>query len=118
MTCDHNLTTSFGPSSTVNPKVKKKIFLQDSGFQDFAISISDFTRFVPNDIVAQTIDNSDIVRTELPFENTRHRYPWLCSLRSKGSRSKHLCGVTLLRYFIFKLSRLIDKSKKGLYLKL
>ena len=31
-----------------------------------------------------------------PLENTRHRYPWLCSLRSVGRRPFHYCGVTLL----------------------
>merc|ERR1712126_56566 len=35
------------------------------------------------------------IRTELDFENTRHRYPWICSLR--GSTKEHLCAVTLLR---------------------
>ena len=30
-----------------------------------------------------------------PFHNTRHRYPWICSLRSKTD-SSHLCGTTLL----------------------
>ena len=32
-----------------------------------------------------------------PLENTRHRYPWLCSLRSVGEAPDfHYCGVTLL----------------------
>ena len=31
-----------------------------------------------------------------PLENTKHRYPWLCSLRIAGQQSSHLCGVTLL----------------------
>ena len=91
---------------------KSKKILQYTGWQDFAIETSEFTRFVPNEIVAQTIDNNDIVKTELPFENTKHRYPWLCSLRSKGSRSKHLCGVTLLRYLLFKfLSHKLSNNK-------
>ena len=30
-----------------------------------------------------------------PFEHTRNRYPWICSLRSKEDNS-HQCGVTLL----------------------
>ena len=37
------------------------------------------------------------VRTELDFENTKHRYPWICSLRSSGPSKKHFCAVTLLR---------------------
>ena len=31
-----------------------------------------------------------------PLENTKHRYPWLCSLRSVGQQNSHICGVTLL----------------------
>ena len=31
-----------------------------------------------------------------PLENTKHRYPWICSLRSVGQQPSHLCGVTLL----------------------
>ena len=31
-----------------------------------------------------------------PLENTKHRYPWICSLRSLGQQSSHICGVTLL----------------------
>ena len=31
-----------------------------------------------------------------PLEDTRHRYPWLCSLRSVGEAPFHYCGVTLL----------------------
>merc|ERR1712001_92244 len=31
-----------------------------------------------------------------PLENTKHRYPWICSLRSVGQQPYHLCGVTLL----------------------
>ena len=37
--------------------------------------------------------------TTLEFENTKHRYPWLCSLRRRGERgaiSSHFCAVTLL----------------------
>ena len=31
-----------------------------------------------------------------PLENTKHRYPWICSLRSVGQQPYHICGVTLL----------------------
>ena len=31
-----------------------------------------------------------------PLENTKHRYPWICSLRSVGQQNSHICGVTLL----------------------
>ena len=35
-------------------------------------------------------------KMELNFENTRHRYPWICSLRTKGVIAEHLGAVTLL----------------------
>ena len=31
------------------------------------------------------------------LENTRNRYPWICSVRSKESTPKHFCAVSLLR---------------------
>ena len=41
--------------------------------------------------------------TTLEYENAKHRYPWLCSLRRRGEEreerggiSSHLCAVTLL----------------------
>ena len=37
------------------------------------------------------------IKTEVQFENTRNRYPWICSLRSKESNPEHYCAVTLLR---------------------
>ena len=37
------------------------------------------------------------IKTELDFENTKHRYPWICSLRSKREDKQHYCAVTLLR---------------------
>ena len=32
----------------------------------------------------------------LPYNNTRHCYSWICSLRSKGAQTEHYCTVTLL----------------------
>ena len=31
-----------------------------------------------------------------PYEHTLHRYPWVCSLRTKGKPADHLCAVNLL----------------------
>lgn len=31
------------------------------------------------------------------FENTKNRYPWICSLRSKHKNKTHFCAATLLR---------------------
>ena len=41
--------------------------------------------------------NETEVRTEVPYEETRHRYPWICSLRGRGPDKQHHCAVTLLR---------------------
>ena len=41
------------------------------------------------------IDLTTNTKTELNFENTRHRYPWICSLRTR-LKSEHLCAVNLL----------------------
>ena len=36
-------------------------------------------------------------RSTLELEHTRHRYPWICSLRSRRSDKIHYCAATLLR---------------------
>ena len=41
-------------------------------------------------------EGSPIIARVPPLEHTKHRYPWLCSLRSVGEQSSHKCGVTLL----------------------
>ena len=41
-------------------------------------------RYVPFDAV-NTLPDGSFLRTELPFENTRDRYPWFCSLRQTFS---------------------------------
>jgi hypothetical protein len=51
-------------------------------------------RLAPAQSVLQFPDFT--LNTQLNFENTRHRYPWVCSLRSTGARPEHLCAVTLL----------------------
>ena len=35
-------------------------------------------------------------KTDFNFTHTRHRYPWICSLRTRGASPEHLCAVTLL----------------------
>jgi len=35
-------------------------------------------------------------KAQIKYENTRNRYPWLCSLRTHGINPEHLCAVTLL----------------------
>ena len=52
---------------------------------------SSFTSLFPPQV------NGSIIKTETPFEETRHRYPWICSLRSRSLDKQHHCAVTLLR---------------------
>jgi hypothetical protein len=42
------------------------------------------------------VEENSHYKTALMFEHTRHRYSWVCSLRSKDSSRQHLCAVTLL----------------------
>ena len=42
------------------------------------------------------VDSAAGTKTELNYENTRHRYPWICSLRTREVISEHLCAVNLL----------------------
>jgi len=49
-------------------------------------------RSVPISLVLE----SEKIHTKLNFTNTRHRYPWVCSLRSEGHQGHHLCAVNLL----------------------
>ena len=51
-------------------------------------------RLVPIDSVTEFDDAT--LSTNLNLANTRHRYPWICSVRSKGVSPKHYCAVTLL----------------------
>ena len=43
-----------------------------------------------------SIINGATIASVPPLENTRHRYPWICSLRAVGQQSSHYCAVTLL----------------------
>ena len=45
--------------------------------------------------IAHVCDTTVKSRTVLDFSHTRHRYPWLCSLRRRDTE-EHLCAVTLL----------------------
>ena len=51
-------------------------------------------RLTPIAVVAEV--NGVTIAQVPPLEHTRNRYPWICSLRSVGQQSSHLCGVTLL----------------------
>ena len=39
----------------------------------------------------------EVAKWTQDFNHTKHRYPWLCSLRSKDSKKTHFCAATMLR---------------------
>ena len=55
------------------------------------------TRLAP---VSTVVTGDNGYKTELDYTHTRHRYPWICSLRSlnkdPAKNKVHLCAVTLL----------------------
>ena len=53
-----------------------------------------FTRYSP--ILNAVEYGGAQITTKLKYENTKHRYPWVCSLRSREIAKQHLCGSTLL----------------------
>ena len=55
--------------------------------------------FVEVDIAGTGEQQNITFGTKLEFENTRHRYPWICSLRSKTENKQHYCAATLLRLY-------------------
>jgi len=75
-----------------------------SKYTDFAKEISGQTRSQSNNVQQTRLSPAQSVaefsnftlRTILNYENTLHRYPWVCSLRSRGPTPQHLCAVTIL----------------------
>ena len=43
------------------------------------------------------VETQNEIHTELNFNNTRHRYPWICSLRTKGITAEHICTQTSIK---------------------
>ena len=41
-------------------------------------------------------DNGKYAHGTSDLMNTKHRYPWICSLRSMSDQKRHMCAVTLL----------------------
>lgn len=69
-------------------------FCQEAKCELFSGDIPGIPRLHGPEVVAE-LDNYTLV-TKLNYANTRHRYPWVCSLRTLGSNPDHLCAVTLL----------------------
>ena len=53
------------------------------------------TRFTPIDNVVDYYGGLTLANVP-DLHHTKHRYPWICSLRKMGQPSSHICGVTLL----------------------
>jgi hypothetical protein len=49
-------------------------------------------RLAPVQIILEDLN----IQTKLQYNNTKHRYPWVCSLRSTGPSPQHRCAVNLL----------------------
>ena len=67
-----------------------------------AVALSAFQNLIPNffsrfspTLHAVEYEGFDII-TKLEYENTKHRYPWVCSLRSRDNTKEHFCATTLL----------------------
>merc|ERR1711892_1511434 len=56
----------------------------------------DNTNFFSDKRINPVTNIGDGFKTRIPYENTRNRYPWICSLRTHGINPDHLCSVTLL----------------------
>ena len=54
------------------------------------------TRLTPIEEIEVFGSPNNVISPEINFEHTRHRYSWICSLRTKGTDPEHLCAVTLL----------------------
>ena len=68
----------------------------NSFYSDFiSRSIERSERLAPVQFLKE-FDDDFILKTELNYENTRNRYPWVCSLRTSTASKDHLCAVTLL----------------------
>lgn len=77
-------------------QIKKKEGKSGRRRKQHKASLNTTVSRLPPEILISTLPNGEVIRTELPFTNTRHRYPWICSLRSSWSPPEHYCAVTLL----------------------
>jgi hypothetical protein len=69
-------------------------FDNDGILRDTTRPTSNSSRLAPVNLVFD--DPGQSYATELDYTHTRHRYPWICSLRTRGANPEHLCAVTLL----------------------
>ena len=53
-------------------------------------------RITPIEAIEEFGDVEQVISPGLDFTNTRNRYSWICSLRTRGTSPDHLCAVTIL----------------------
>ena len=89
--CDYQTYLDFSPElldRRVNRNIKKSVDEWKNNHNND--EDSEDIKLIPIEEV-----NSYFARVP-PLEHTKHRYPWLCSLRRVGQQNSHLCAVTLL----------------------
>ena len=103
--CNYQTYSDFYPAAIerkVNMKTKRSITeekisrlrRQPEYLSEDDEEANDF-RLIPIGSISQW--NYGVTIATVPtLENTKHRYPWICSLRSVGQQSSHICAVTLL----------------------
>ena len=65
----------------------------DDGFNTTNLQRTNVTKIIP---ISEINEEYEPTLARVPqLENTKHRYPWICSLRGIKDK-KHFCGVTLL----------------------
>ena len=81
-----NLTTNF---------VQRNVPLQESDAEFLRRELTQSARTARSARLPPIVSATELGGTRLEFENTKHRYSWICSLRRKVGK-QHLCAVTLL----------------------
>lgn len=87
--CEDNIWIEF-----LNPGKRKRKYGRK---HELKLRLKEYMKDVKFNPLNSIQQFGNVTLSSIPrFENTRHRYPWLCSLRSVGLQSSHNCGVTLL----------------------
>ena len=68
------------------------------------ITFRDYAKLAEEDIILRTdnkrgdnrLTGASVFPTDLDLAENSQHHPWACSLRTRGYRGRHRCGVTLL----------------------
>ena len=86
--CDEQTYWNFKPSWQNTRQQKSEASETSQQSEHWTHEDSEDVRLVPIDQVYV-----DFARVP-PLEDTKHRYPWICSLKIVGQQSSHFCAVT------------------------